>query len=197
MPRNVLLTLAGSQTLKAGVGLEKELKDMDRLSLLICNVDRSKVPAGVIPADHLPEQQMLSIVTWIPEESVLRIGLPRGSVCGVLRDDNKPIEPENFITNRDFIEILHYINGNHLDPDLESYAAKTAERSIAIIDQRSPDVNAEIPSEDILGVYEVENKRVVKYQANPKYRIVTERGACQLTPWLRKCLHSAVLSKQQ
>jgi len=170
---------------------------MDRLSLLICKVDRSKVPAGVIAADYLPGQQMLSIVTWLPEESVLRTGLPRGSVCGVLRDDNKPIEPENFMTNRDFIEILHYINGQHLDPDLETYAAQTTERSIAIIDQRSPDVNAEIPTEDILGVYDVENRKVVKYQANPNYRLITVRGTFQLTPWLRKCLRSAVLPKTQ
>jgi hypothetical protein len=146
--------------------------------------------------DQLPGQQLVAVVTWIPKEFVLRVGLPRGSICGVLRDDAKPIEPDNFLPNRDFIEILHYLNANHLEPDLVSYAASTIEKSIAVIDQRSPDVNAAVPPEDIIGVYEVAKKEVVKYQGNPNYRLITARGIFKLTPWLRKCLASAVLPKQ-
>ena len=179
------------------LGVKKELSKMDSISLLICQVDRSRIPMSTMPPDQLPGQQMLAVVTWIPEECALRIGLPRGSICGVLRDSAKPIEAENFVTNRDFVDILHYLNANHLDPDLVAYASQSAERSIAIIDQRSPDVNAAVPAEDILGVYEVENRKIVKYQPNPNYRLVTIRGVFKLTPWLRKCLDSAVLSEKR
>ena len=64
-----------------------------------------------------------------------------------------------------------------------------------MIDQRSPDVNAAIPTEDIIGHYEIENRKVARYVPNPNYRLLTSSGTFLLTPWLRRCLVSAVLSK--
>lgn len=166
---------------------------MDYFALIICEVDLSYLPLGTVAPDQAQGKGTIAAVTWLPKEDARRIGLPRGSICGVLRDISKPIEPENFMANRDFVEIIHYLNAHHPDPALIDYASGATEESIAIIDERTADVNAAVPAEDILGLYEVQSKKVVKYQRNPNYRLVTNHGVFRLTPWLRKCLRSAVL----
>ena len=165
---------------------------MESISLKVCQVDQSKIPIAGLPAED--GNPFVSVVTWIPDDQILQIGLPRGSICGVLKNNATDICPETFVQNRDFIEILHYLNANHLDPGLVEFSQQTVEPSVAIIDQRSPDVNAAVPAEDIIGLYEIEERRVARYQANPNYRLVTARGIFRLTPWLRNCLQSAVLS---
>jgi hypothetical protein len=167
---------------------------MDSITLAVCHVDRSKTPDATLPP-IVGQDATVAVVTWIPVEKAFQIGLPRGAICGVLRDSTGGLVPENFIPNRDFIDILHYLNAHHLDPSLLEYVRSTSEPSVAVIDQRSPDVNAAIPPEDILGLYEIEDRQVVRYRPNPNYGLVTTRGTFFLTPWLRQCLVSAVLSK--
>lgn len=167
---------------------------MDSISLAICHVDRKKLPAATLPSIE-GQGAVVAVVTWIPEEQIFQIGLPRGAICGVLRDSAGRIDPDNFMPNRDFIDILHHLNAHHLDPGLLEYVERTTEPSVAVIDQRSPDVNAAIPAEDIIGMYEIEDRKVVRYRANPNYRLVTAHGTFVLTPWIRQCLASAVLSK--
>jgi hypothetical protein len=45
-----------------------------------------------------------------------------------------------------------------------------------------------VPPEDIIGAFEVQGGEVVtdSYQAFPEHRVFTERGAVQLTPFLRE-----------
>lgn len=168
---------------------------MDSISLAVCQVDPAKIAPGTIPEAE-GQEGFVALVTWLPRDQVMRIGLPRGAICGVLRDGTQGIVPDNFVPNRDFIEILDYLNANHLDPSLIEFIQHADEPRIAVIDQRSPDVNADIPSEDILGVYQLEGGRIAQYEPNPHYRLVSARGTFALTPWLRHCLVSAVLLKQ-
>jgi hypothetical protein len=61
---------------------------------------------------------------------------------------------------------------------------------VAIVDQRTPTPDAEVPPEDIIGAFEVHNGMIVPelYRASPNHRLLTGDGFFQLDPLLAKCL---------
>jgi hypothetical protein len=122
--------------------------------------------------------------------------LPEQCVCGLLADGREEISPDNFKEHPTFVEFLHSICVDVLDPALLQYAARCRETAIALIDERTSDVNGAVPSEDILGVYHVENGTIEKYSPNPNYRLVSAAGSFKLTSWLRqrlvKMVHAAI-----
>jgi hypothetical protein len=169
------------------------------ISLSICQIDPLKIPPGVLHEHHQKDGSPLApyyVVTWLPPDMMSRVGLPRGSICGVLPDSNEPLAVEHLIETDEFLELVHSICAHDTDPELVSFAGKTAESAVALIDQRSPNVDAAIPTEDIIGTYAIEHGNVGKYSPNPNYRLVTSKGCFQLTPWLRKCLAMKVIPRE-
>ena len=65
---------------------------MDSISLLVCQVDPAKMPPGTLSTVGDPDA-LVALVTWIPREEIMRIGLPRGAVCGMLHDASGGIAP--------------------------------------------------------------------------------------------------------
>jgi hypothetical protein len=167
------------------------LESLDALEITVCEVAKSHLPAW-LELPKLSDSSAVIIATWLKPELVSRIGLPRESICGFLTKPNDCVVPDKFIEYAGFFEAIHNICKERLDPQLTEFASRTSERRAVLIDQRSPDVNAEIPTEDIIGTYEIENGLVGEFTANPNYRLVTSKGCMQLTPWLRQCLYSLV-----
>ncbi len=162
--------------------------------LTVCEVDKTRLPSWVkLSEPH--NAPVVVVATWLKPELVSRIGLPKESICGFLTEPNGSVTPEQFIAYSGFVDAIHNICRERLDPQLIEFAALISERKAVLIDQRSPDVNAEIPTEDIIGTYEIENSVVGKFTANPSYRLVTGNGCMQLTPWLRECLYSLVATE--
>ncbi|WP_422929091.1 hypothetical protein [Singulisphaera sp. PoT] len=137
----------------------------------------------------------VAVVTWWSPDLVTRFGLPNGSICGVLADSEGAIDVENFLPQPSFVDVIHLVCRHYLDPGLVEFAREVPEQAVAVIDQRSPDVDAEIPAEDIIGSYSVAGGSIGEYTPNPAYRLVTPVGHFQLTPWLRKCLATAVIPR--
>jgi hypothetical protein len=166
------------------------------IRLLICHIDAALIPEwlGDVPVTETKgSRDSVTVVTWLPAEIISRIGLPQGSICGFLPISHAAIDDGNFIEYRGFIDSIHFFCAHHIDPGLLDFVRKTFEKTVAVIDQRSPDVDAEIPTEDIIGCYRIESRRIGGYVPNPNYRLVTGGGCFMLTPWLRKCLASAVV----
>ena len=161
---------------------------MDQIELCLCTVDRKICPIEVLGLSG----ETIAVATWIPGERIGEIGIPEIGICGIVKEPELKWYPDNFMQNRAFIDAVQSIASTHLDPGLAQYAKNCSEPSVAIIDQRSPDVNAAIPPEDIIGVYSIENGDVVGYSAGPNYRLITESGVFQLTPWLREQLWLSV-----
>jgi len=166
---------------------------MDAITITQCVVDTAKLGWSSDALLEFATDGKVKVATWMPVELIKEMGLPKGSVCGVVPDLDEPLGVDNFVQSPDFIDIIHYINSIGHDEDLIDFAKTTSEKSIAVIDQRSPDVNAAIPSEDIIGIYDVESNSVGAYHSNERYNLVTENGAFQLTPWLRSRLVGTVL----
>ncbi len=169
------------------------MTNLDSIDLTVCQVEKAYLPAWLSDLPESRSNNTIIVVTWLNPEVVSQIGLSKDSICGFLADANEAVIPEQFTEYSNFVEAIHEICKENVDPQLIEFASRTDERSVALIDQRSPDVDTEIPAEDIIGTYQTENGLVQKYVPNPSYRLVTSRGCFQLTPWLRKCLWSLVV----
>jgi hypothetical protein len=164
------------------------------ISLSICQIDPLKIPAGM---ERQPKGSSalapFLVVTWLPPDIVSRTGLPTGSICGVLNESDEPLDVKRMVEKAEFVGLIHSICAHSIDPELIRFATGTSEHTVALIDQRSPDVDAAIPTEDIIGSYAIEQGHVGKFSPNPNYRLITSKGCFQLTPWLRRCLAEKVI----
>lgn len=166
----------------------------DVWELSVCEIEVSLIPAWAmefVQAENNSAERVL-LVTWLPSKLITTIGLPEQCVCGLLADGKEKITPETFREHRAFVEFLQSLLVDKLAPELIEYAARCPEEMIAVIDERTSDVNGAVPSEDILGVYQLENGIVTTYTPNPNYRLVTAQGSFKLIPWLRQRLLSMV-----
>lgn len=170
------------------------VENFDAIRLTVCQVNKAHLPAWLSDIPDSRSDNTIVAVTWLPPEVVSEAGLPKDSICGFLTEPMETVPPEQFAEYRNFVDLIHGICRDHVDPQLIDFARRTNAENIALIDQRSPDVDAEIPTEDIIGSYQVEHGSVSKFSPNPNFRLVTARGCFQLTPWLRKCLWSSTLA---
>jgi hypothetical protein len=136
-------------------------------------------------------------VTCIRPEIIAERGLRSEAIIGVLRHPVEVAEaiiPENFVQNRAFVDFLHEVIGRR-GPGVSGLMAEAARQregavAIGIIDERTPTPLGEVPSEDIIGTFDVEGGQVAfgSYRANPHHRILTDRGFFQLEAELLECL---------
>ncbi len=169
------------------------VESFNAIRLTVCQVDKAHLPAWLSDIPESRNNNTIVAVTWLPPEVVSQTGLPKDSICGFLTEPMETVAPEQFAEYRIFVGVIHGICRDHVDPQLVGIARRTNAENIALIDQRSPDVDAEIPTEDIIGSYQIKHRSVCNFSPNPNFRLVTARGCFQLTPWLRKCLWSLVL----
>jgi hypothetical protein len=172
---------------------EDLMTNLDSIVLTVCQVEKVYLPVWLSNLPDSRSDNIITVVTWLNPQIVSQIGLPKDSICGFLAESNEAVVPEHFTEYANFVEAIHEICKEDVDQQLIEFASRTAEQSVALIDQRSLDINAEIPAEDIIGTYQIKNGLVQKYVPNPSYRLVTSRGCFQLTPWLRKCMWSRVM----
>lgn len=177
---------------KSEARMTHPIENLDVIRLTVCQVDKAYLPAWLSDFPDSRSDNTIVVVTWLRPEDVSQIGLPKDSICGFLTEPTETVAPEQFIECRNFVDAIHGICRDHLDPQLIDLASCTNEKNIALVDQRSQDVDAKIPTEDIIGSYRTENGSVGEFSPNPNFRLVTSKGCFQLTPWLRSCLSSRV-----
>lgn len=178
---------------KSEVQMTKPIDNLDAIRLTVCQVDKAYLPAWLSDFPDLRSDNTIVVVTWLRTEIVSQIGLPKDSICGFLTEPSQTVAPKQFVEYPNFVDAILGICRDHVDPQLVVVASRIHEGNVVLIDQRSPDVDADIPTEDIIGSYRIKNGSVCEFSPNPNYRLVTARGCFQLTPWLRSCLSSLVL----
>ena len=132
------------------------------------------------PAGGEPVVRVLSL----PGPDVaFKSGLAGPAIAGVFRSDD--FTPENFVTNRAFIEVLHRVireQGPQVG-GFEQAARQQGNGSLTIIDLRTPEgPNGNVPPEDIVGAFGVTDGKAsaASYSANPNYRVFTKDGLTKL-----------------
>jgi hypothetical protein len=154
---------------------------MTKLPINVCHVE---TPEG--PKDY---------VTCLSDEHVFQHGLQGETIVGVLLrplESGDDINPDNFAQNRVFVDFMHSViarRGPEL-PGLIAAAKKQGEGLVCVVDQRTPTPQDAVPPEDIVGVFEIKDGRVVpdSYRASPKHIILSARGFFSLGSELQPCL---------
>ena len=130
------------------------------------------------------------LVSVLPPETGFTTGLPEGAIVGRLLDPARPLlggedepadlSPVNFAGNPVFRTVFHDVAASFAldDPGLHDEARRLAQRYVYVIDRRTPDPDGHVPSEDIVGGFEVRAGAVVRegYFPNPKYRLLGHNG---------------------
>jgi hypothetical protein len=153
----------------------------------------TKMPINVCRVDT-PEG-MKDYVTLLSHERVLERGLPGEAIIGVLLrplESGEEITPEVFARNRVFVDFMHGVIARR-GPQLAGLIAEVQRQGqglVVVVDQRTRTPQGAVPPEDIVGVFEVRDSKVVpdSYRPSPKHMILSPDGFFQLGAELEPCL---------
>ncbi len=123
-------------------------------------------------------------VSLLPHEISFESGLPPECIVGELITpvgEGGELEPENFARNSIFVDYLHDFIARTAsrDPGLVEAGRSGGLPYLYLIDQRTPTPHGEVPPEDILGAFRVENGQIseASYEGNRQnHRILSHRG---------------------
>jgi hypothetical protein len=162
---------------------------MSEAAVYVCQVD---TPDGV--RDY---------VTLLPPELFCTRGLASEAIVGELLrrpGSEETITPQNFAPNRVFVEFMHGVIARHAprQPGCRAEAERLGQGWIYIIDQRTPTPHGPVPTEDIIGAFEVKGGAVVpqSYRASPNHLILSSGGFFRLDRGLQTCLLQELASRQ-
>jgi hypothetical protein len=138
-------------------------------------------------------------VTLTSQRTVFSVGVIPEAILGVLERPEEPIAPGNFTANSIFRKFLADViarNGPD-DPDMQAAAAQQGQGYVAVIDQRTPTPEGPVPPEDIMGIFEVKDGKVVpgSYQASPNHRLLTNDGFVRLGRFLDERLQQELAAR--
>jgi hypothetical protein len=138
-------------------------------------------------------------VTLTSARTAFSVGLIPEAIVGLLERPDEPIAPGNFAANSVFRRFLADViarNGPD-DPDMQAAAAQQGQGYVAVIDQRTPTPGDQVPPEDIMGVFEVRDGKVVpgSYQASPNHRLLTADGFFRLGRFLDERLQQELAAR--
>lgn len=138
------------------------------------------------------EAGWVSAIAAVPPEFALENGLPSPAVVGSVPRGSKEITLENFTPNPEFSDFMNLVISRHggEDPALRNQAREAGEGWVFMIDLRVDEITEELASEDIIGAFQAKDGEVVagSYRANPKHRLLGERGLVLLDDWLQQRL---------
>ena len=148
--------------------------------------------------------QQQDVVSVLPHEHVLEHGLIPESVVGVLDtaiSAGGEVKPGNFVKNSVFVTYLHKFIAAAApnDPMIERAAKQQGSGYVYIIDARTPTPDAEVPPEDIIGAFSVQDGSILvnTYSQNPRHLILSDSGFFRLSPPLMKQLREGLMGNAQ
>ena len=128
-----------------------------------------------------------NLASIVPPEVVSARGLSDREIVGEVLErpeTGAALDPDAFVQNPKFVELIHSVVARHgFDQEAGRAEARRIGRgSVAVIDQRTPTPEGDVPTEDIIGAFEVRDGELVQdgYRPNPAYRLFTSRGFFQL-----------------
>lgn len=106
------------------------------------------------------------------------MGLIPQAIVGQLRQPNGKITPDNFARNSVFVDYMHdFIRREAVQiPQIKSQAQKIKNGKFDLIDLRLGSPN----SENIIGVFNVQNGKIISYERNREHRILSDQGFFRL-----------------
>lgn len=134
-------------------------------------------------------------VTLLPTEIVFRQGVSPEAIVGVIQRRLGPeerITPDVFAPSRDFPAFLHSFIARRApeQPEFQAAARRQGNGWLYVVDQRTPTPDGQVPTEDIVGAFELHDGTVEpgSYQPNLNHTLLSWHGWFQLGPTLNQLL---------
>jgi hypothetical protein len=136
-------------------------------------------------------------VSPLPPERVTAGGLPRHAIAGVFRGGAS--EPSAFEVNPEFVRLLHEVVRERAPEDAgcRAEAQRMGHGWLYVVDMRRAPGTAQVPPEDIVGYFQVEDGRLVpgSYTPNSRHLVFSDSGLVRLPGALHEALLEALLGK--
>jgi len=123
------------------------------------------------------------IVSLLSPEAAIEGGIPPEAIVGVLRktiEDGGRIEPENFVASQTFVDFLHMFIAQSFPmmPGVQERAEVDPEGYLYVLDHRTPTPEGHVPTEDIIGAFQVVDGAVSSAQYEPMgtHLLLTDNG---------------------
>lgn len=135
-------------------------------------------------------------VSPLPMGLVTKHGLVAEAIVGEFTGDADDVTSENFKANPAFIKFLQWSISQHVQEceAIQEEAKKVGDGNIIVPDFRQPADDGAILQEDVIGLVEIKNGKVVLFHASPDYIPFTEKGFMILDAFF-KDRHEADLLK--
>ena len=155
---------------------------------------RSALPINISRVQTSDDHEMF--VTLTPPAAPKGHGFIPEQIIGKLLDgrlgaDGNPLlTPENFARNGVFLDFMHDVIKGYapLDAGLIDAAKVHSGGWIYMLDGRFPMPNDDVPAEDVIGMFPVNNGQLGPYNRNPNHRLFTHRGFFVLSSSLQEKL---------
>lgn len=147
-------------------------------------VDLAKIDSQVfsfLSDQYLKENKEVIVLTFMSPEYIDLHGFLGGDIIGVMPANETEVDEKSFVQNQAFRELIQSLAIRADEPGLLNFITKNNPKMVAAIDRRANDPMGEVPSEDVLGVYEVTDKAISGFTPNVHYQFITEVGVSKFT----------------
>jgi hypothetical protein len=146
-----------------------------------------------------PEGYIYYLTLFSPDSFSAKGSIPPEAIIGILQhplEPNESITPDNFSRNKIFVEFMHKVIAKYAphEAGCKEEAKRQGKGTVCILDGRTKNLQGEVPIQDIIGGFSVDNGEIVtdSYQANAKHMILSGNGFFRLSPELNKQLRNEI-----
>lgn len=132
-----------------------------------------------------------SVLSLLPPDHVFKNGLPGAAILGSMKqapNAGGEITADNVVPNPGFVTFLQeFISRNTpADPAFQRAARKQGEGWVYVIDGRTPTPKGDVPLEDVVGGFRVQDGALVEGSYHPmnSYRVIGANGVMRLDGFL-------------
>lgn len=118
----------------------------------------------------------------LPMDVVKEKGLIAEAIVGELTADTQDVLPQDFKANPAFIRFLQWSISRHVSTNeaILDEAKRVKTGNIIVPDFRKPEENGSIAPEDIIGLVQVDDGKIMHFHCSPDYIAFTNKGFMKL-----------------
>lgn len=149
------------------------------------NFDPTQLDGGFI------QDGIAHAISCQSKESFQQKGMNGSCILGFVKDPKKPATPENFKGNSAFKKMVFYFASQNKNPKFLAFLKENEGKNTVLVDQRSAgkvDLKSTAAKQEVIGVYKLNEKGEIQFQANKGYSLVSQYGLAQATPQIRKAI---------
>lgn len=141
------------------------------------------------------EGRECTVLSLMPLVEGFERGIPSEAILGELSTEPTEDGVEGFTPNIAFVKFMHESIATHVRscPSLIERAKRLENGQLPLLDGRLPPEQKKVNAEDVIGLLEVEQRRIVRYIACMQHKIVSDLGVMKLDDWLYERLVSDLL----